>query len=122
MMQGTPPADVPDIDWEDLPHESIVFEFPLYINITDFEEEDEWAIYYLRTPDEVSQQLYQWMMENIYVSSGKEVQLPVSIYINGGLAIDATYQGDNFSIFGEFEHFSDVLVYADGFIEGIKYK
>lgn len=115
--------DVKDpFDFEDLPAESTSFGFPLYLNVIEFGYEDERCIFYKRTPDEVSQQLYQWMMENIYVSSGGEVQLPVSIYINGVLAIGAVYQGDNYAIYGEFEHLNEVLVYYDGTIEGVIYK
>lgn len=123
MMQGTPPADVPDIDWEDLPHESIVFEFPLYLNITDFSYEDEWCVYYERTPDEVSQQLYQWLEQTIGIMSPGDVKLLTeSVYFNGGLAITAGSEGLSYLLEGDFEHFDEVFVYFDGIVEGVKYK
>lgn len=122
MMQGTPPADVPDIDWGDLPHESIVFEFPLYLNITDFSYEDEWGIYYERTPDEVSQQLHQWMEQTIGNNYGEPLPLPENVYFNGDVAIDAEFNGNSYKIWGDFEHFDEVYVYDDGSIDGVKYK
>lgn len=116
--------DVKDpFDFGDLPAESTSFGFPLYLNVTEFGSEDEWGIYYQRTPDEVSQQLFQWLNENIRPSGQHPVvPLPVSIYFNGVLGIETSPQGDNYSISGEFEHFNEVLVYYDGTLEGVIYK
>ena len=116
--------DVKDpFDFEDLPAESTSFEFPLYLNVTEFSYEDEWEIGYKRTPDEVSQQLYQWIRQTFGRFSPSNLKpLTESVYFNGSLATKVGDEGTAYLLIGNFEHFNDVFVYNDGTIEGIIYK
>lgn len=68
-------------DFGDLPAESTRFEFPLYLNITQFDYEDEYVTEYVRESDGIGSQLEDWLRPQL----SDELYLDDScrIYING---------------------------------------
>lgn len=106
----------------DFPEESKYFGFPLYLNVTKFEEESEWDITYIRYADEISIKFYQWVSE-LNLGTGDKLVLneDQSIVINGinireisnevGIYLTPTPNGIN-----------DLILESSGNLIGYKYK
>ena len=83
-------------EWGDLPAESTRFEFPLYLNLTKLEYEDEYYYEYLREEDDITSQLYDWFDANAKYN-GRTYSITLDdtcqIYING-VAIRSLFRYD----------------------------
>ena len=93
-----------DNPWGDLPAESTTFEFPLYITVP-FVGKGSNYNYYFKDPNAITQQLWDWFMENKVLVSADEIEImaayeatPPELYINGAKVIKMTSDSE----FGEF--------------------
>ena len=76
------------IDFGELPPESTRFEFPMYLNLTKLDFEDEDYYEYLREDDDITIQLYDWFEANAEYNKWTQYEYinlddTCQIYING---------------------------------------
>lgn len=112
-----------DNPWEDLPPESTEFGFPLYLNLTEYDaNNDEWY----RTEDSISRALFEWCEQNLVK---QEVDNPMiegyvpltadtKIYINGCLIEEIYKDSGNYYMTGSKLPFEEVYVNPEYYMSG----
>ena len=103
-----------DNPWGDLPPESTEFGFPLYLNITEYDNSyGNWR----REIDEINQSFSVWCSDNcVYDDTFLSGYVPVTeetkIYINGGLVEEILFDFGSYILHGENIPFDEVILDA----------
>jgi hypothetical protein len=109
--------------WEDLPPESTGFGFPLYLNLTKYDaDNDEWY----RTENSISTALYEWCEQNFVEQKDDfstivgyvPITADTKIYINGGLIEEIYKDSGNYYMTGSKLPFENAYVSSWGYMAG----
>lgn len=113
-----------DLPSDGLPPESTSFGFPLYLNITTYDYEDDAVIEYYREADDISRAFIDWLNDNTIIAGGVGGYVDFGsneIYINGCLVSAITMLTGTFEFDFKTPPFDGVALDEFG-LYGTKYK